>query len=265
MVESNSGCCSYGCCNSGCCNSGCCDSGCCNTVGAPTPCAALPKAQSFDFAMMESTAAYTGCSQNEAFASLMQCDNDICRASELARRCVSSGHVAALGEVALVTLYIGVETESGSKASLLPDAGNSTRFVVTKAFWLLHFPHLRLERPASKLVGTAGASPLFVFSEIEFEAFVLIGKRGRARFRAQVVQTLPGVGSCMSMREIKAMGTDILTSKKQIELPAFSPPIMLPLYKTRNQRLPPPAGITAPASVACISAAAEGTRLLEPH
>ena len=67
------------------------------------------------------------------------------------------------------------------------------------------------------------------------------------------------------MREIKVMSTDILTSNKQIELSGFSPPIVLPLYETTNQRLPSATGITAPASVVCISTATQGVRLLEPH
>ena len=69
----------------------------------------------------------------------------------------------------------------------------------------------------------------------------------------------------MSMREIKSMGAEILTSKKLIELSTFSPPIVLPLYETTNQQLLPAASITAPASVACISAAVQGARILEPH
>ena len=36
------------------------------------------------------------------------------------------------------------------------------------------------------LVITAGAVPLVVIGEIEFEVFVLTKKRGRVRFRAQV-------------------------------------------------------------------------------
>ena len=100
----------------------------------------------------------------------MRCDWDMCRASELALKCVSSGYVAALGDGALVTPYINIEMESDTRASLLVDTGNSAGLVVTKAFGLLHFPHQRLERMASKLIDTAGASPLSVISEIESEA-----------------------------------------------------------------------------------------------
>ena len=38
---------------------------------------------------------------------------------------------------------------------------------------------------------------------------------------------LPGIGGYMSMHEINAMGASILTAKKQFELFAFSPPIVL--------------------------------------
>ena len=69
----------------------------------------------------------------------------------------------------------------------------------------------------------------------------------------------------MSMREIKAMGAGILTSKKNILLSAFSPPIALPLYETTDQRILPVTGVAVSASVACISAAVQDARLLEPH
>ena len=68
------------------------DSGCCYTVGALAPYVARQKAQSFDSVMVESVVAYTGCSQNEAFASLMQCEGDMSRTSGNARKCVSPKH-----------------------------------------------------------------------------------------------------------------------------------------------------------------------------
>ena len=45
----------------------------CDTVAALTSGAAPPRAQSFDVSMVESVAAFTGCSRNETFTSLMQC------------------------------------------------------------------------------------------------------------------------------------------------------------------------------------------------
>ena len=69
----------------------------------------------------------------------------------------------------------------------------------------------------------------------------------------------------MSMREIKAIGADITALKKQIELPAFSPPVVLSLHETTSQRLPPAVDITVPALVAYNSTVVQGARLLEPH
>ena len=91
------------------------------------------------------------------------------RACEKARRCVSSGRVAALGNKKLVTPYINVEVDGGGKSSLMLDNGNSSGFVVPKALYLLHLKHLPLKRPTSRLVETAGASPPVVLDEVEFE------------------------------------------------------------------------------------------------
>ena len=64
--------------------------------------------------MVESTAAYTGYSQNEVFESLVQCDGDLSRASEKAHKCVISRRMAALAEDdKLAETYINVETERG--------------------------------------------------------------------------------------------------------------------------------------------------------
>ena len=127
-----------------------------------------------------------------------------------------------------------------------------------------NFPPVPLERSASKLVDMAGAAPLSVLGEVEFEAFVLTKKRGRVYFRVQVVPTLPA-DWYLSMHEIKALGADILTPNKKISLSALSPPIVLPLYETTYERILPTTGVAVSASVACISAAAQGARLLESH
>ena len=58
----------------------------------------------------------------------------------------------------------------------------------------------------------------------------------------------------------------LVTAKKRIELVAFSSPIVLPLYETTDQRLPPAAGVTGSTAVAaCLNATVQGSRLLEPH
>ena len=93
-----------------------------------------------------------------------------------------------------------------------------------------------------------------VLGEVTFEAFVLAGHCGRLRFRAQVVKVHPGAGGYMSMREINEMGANILAAKKQIELFAFSPSIVFPMYETTDQRVPPAASITASTTGACLSA-----------
>ena len=145
------------------------DSGCCNTVSTLAPYVAPPKTQSFNLSMVESVVAYTGCSRNEPFESLMQCGGDMPRACEKARRCVSSGRLAALGDKKLVTPYINIEFECGGKSPLLLDTGNSAGLVITKALYLLRLQHLPLERSSSKLVETAGASPLVVLGEVTVE------------------------------------------------------------------------------------------------
>ena len=122
--------------------------------------------------MVESVTAFTGCSRNGAFASLMQCDGDMARACEKARKCVSPGRLAALGGEKLVTPYINVEFEAGGKSSLLLDSGNSAAFVVTEALYRKYLAHLPLATPSSRRMDTAGASPLTVIGEVTFDAFV---------------------------------------------------------------------------------------------
>ena len=113
---------------------------------------------------------------------------------------------------------------------------------------------------------TAGVSPLAVLGEVEFEVCVLTKKLGRLRWRAQVVASLQGVDGYMPMREINTMGANILTADKRIELAAFSPPIVLPLYEITDQQLPPAAGVTTPTAVAaCLNATVQGSCLIEPH
>ena len=68
--------------------------------------------------MVENVVAYTGCSWNEAFGSLMQSSGDMPRACEKARRCASSGCLAAFGNKKLVTPYINVEIDGGGKLRL---------------------------------------------------------------------------------------------------------------------------------------------------
>ena len=68
------------------------------------------------------------------------------------------------------------------------------------------------------------------------------------------------------MREIGALGINILTPRKQIKLTAFTPLIVLPLYDKAKGRLPPAANtMTTTAIGACLNAEVQGTRLLEPH
>ena len=190
------------------------DRGCCNIVAALVSYSASPKAQPFDLSMVENAVAYTGCARNEAFESLMQSGGDMPRACEKARRCVSSGCLAALGDAKLVTPYVTTEFENGGKSSLLLYTGNSAGLVITKALYLLRLKHLSLERASSKLVDTLGASPPVVLGEATFEAFVLTGRRGHLRLRAQVVPALPGASGYTSMREINVMGASILMARK---------------------------------------------------
>ena len=63
----------------------------------------------------------------------------------------------------------------------------------------------------------------------------------------------------LSMREINALGADILTSNKKISLPVFTPPIVLPLYEITDERVLPATGVVASASAVCIFAAVQGT------
>ena len=67
------------------------------------------------------------------------------------------------------------------------------------------------------------------------------------------------------MHKISALGAAILTSKKKISLSAFSPPIVLPLYFTTDERILSAMGVAVSAPAACISAVVQGARLLEPH
>ena len=71
------------------------------------------------------------------------------------------------------------------------------------------------------------------------------------------------------MREIGAMGLkalNISVQKKRIELTAFTPPVVLPLYDKAKDRLPLAAKTTMPTAIAaCLTAKVQGTRLLEPH
>ena len=133
---------------------------------------------------------------------------------------MSSGRLVALGDAKLVTPHINVEFEKCGKSSLLLDPGKSAGFVITKALYLLRLKHLLRIRPSSRQVETAGASPLDVLGEVTFDAFVLTGQRGRVRSKAQVVPVLPGVDGYLSMREITAVGANILTAAtgKLIEL-----------------------------------------------
>ena len=107
------------------------DSGCCNAIAALASYVVPPKAQSFDLTMVENVVAYTGCSRNEAFESLMQSGSDMSRACEKARMCVSSGRMAALGDAKLVTPYVNIEFEKGCKSPRLLDTGNPAGLVIT--------------------------------------------------------------------------------------------------------------------------------------
>ena len=70
---------------------------------------------------------------------------------------------------------------------------------------------------------------------VEFDVFVLKNKRGRVRFRARVAEHLL-VDRYLSMREIDALGVNILMQRKQIEMTAFMPSVMLPLYDIAKDR-----------------------------
>ena len=135
------------------------DRGCCNTVCALASHVVTPKTQSLDLSMVENVVAYTGCLWDEAFESLMQNSGDMRRAYEKARRSVSSGRLGALGNQQPATPHSNIEMKGGGKPSLLPETGNSAGFIVSKASYLMHLKCLPLERPTSKLVDTAGASP----------------------------------------------------------------------------------------------------------
>ena len=102
--------------------------------------------------MVQTVAAYTGCSLNEAFASLVHCDDHMARACEKARKCVSVGRLAALGDKKLVTPYINAEFDNGGRSPLLLDTGNSAGLVITYALYLLCLKHLPLTRPSSTYV-----------------------------------------------------------------------------------------------------------------
>ena len=68
------------------------------------------------------------------------------------------------------------------------------------------------------------------------------------------------------MCETNRMGVNISAQKKQIELTALTPPIMLPLPDKAKDRLPPAAiTTTSTAIAACLNTQIQGTRILEPH
>jgi hypothetical protein len=164
----------------------------------------------------------------------------------------------------LVTPFINFELEGGSKISFLVDTGNSAGLIISKMFYQKHLPHLTLDPATATLVDTAGAAPLKVLSEVEFEACVLSKGRGRVRFRAKVVQELR-VDGYLSMREINALGADILTSEKEILMTAFTPPIALPLPTNKVDQILPATGISVSTSISSIYAVVQSPRFLELH
>ena len=97
---------------------------------------------------------------------------------EYAHNRMSSGRLAALGDNApLVTPHINIQSEGGGKSLLLINTGNATGLAVSKVLLWRNLPHVQLERLDSRLIDTAGASPL-----------VLENRRGHVRFRAQVFE-----------------------------------------------------------------------------